>query len=682
MNTDTPLPLATQASQVATESTTTSSEQSRPGCCCRQLWRRFLGRSEGADPAEEVPVWLLALLSLALLSMASQVKFPLAGGKIALADVTFAAAFLGLLWQFLRRGQSVFYPTLGLLAIIAAVVANIFARPGMGGALELAQLVQQFFCGMLLFNYFLRHASFAAAMVVSLGLLLNILAGLSQTVLFGYGSIQAPADVQALPWGFGKALTGFFRSRMAFSFFLAGALVWIQPQWLGRRAGFWRWLAVLLVSILALSFIAHGMMLVLCLAVLLASSCFLGKRAVLLNLLAAAALVFSLTWGPENAQRSTVLATLNPVKTGDFAGELKTCHLDFLAALKMAGRVPWRGVGSGRYQDCIGRCYGELPNPSYNDIDADTQAGWGILAGTLGFPAAALLALLLLLALADGLRRHLGGGKSGGDSAQALGGAAAVALFALGMLISDPLTRGLGWFLALALSAATLPAPGEETCACQQYGLKKIILTGIFLGLLLSPVVLRPRAEDPLRGMSAAAVHRPPRLSLAPSQSQGASGDQSGAEVFQVLNATQVQEFTPPFEKYQDSLAAEKTALRILDGKGVPPENEEPSMQHGGARFTFELPAAATVKVWVRTWWDGSCGNTLNLKIDDEPRSVTIGNDGTYKTWHWLESPKLYNLAAGKHELRLLNREDGIAFDQILITTDHEYFPQEIEEQL
>ncbi|NLZ63533.1 MAG: hypothetical protein GX902_06960, partial [Lentisphaerae bacterium] len=51
-------------------------------------------------------------------------------------------------------------------------------------------------------------------------------------------------------------------------------------------------------------------------------------------------------------------------------------------------------------------------------------------------------------------------------------------------------------------------------------------------------------------------------------------------------------------------------------------------------------------------------------------------------TWHWLESPKLYKLAAGKHELRLLNREDGIAFDQILITTDHEYFPQEIEEQL
>ncbi len=658
-------------------------------CCCRRLFQRFLGHSEGRASVSEAPIWLLALLSLALLNMASQIKFPFAGGKVAVADVTFAAAFLGLLWHNFRQRLSVFYPSLGLLGIVAAVVANYFSGPGMGGAIDLAQLVQQFFCGMLIFSYFLRHASFAAAVVVSLGLLLNVLAALGQTVMFGYGSIQAPADVLALPWGFGKALTGFFRSRMALSFFLAGALAWVQPQWLGRKAGFWRWLGTLLASVLVLSFIAHGMMLVLCLAVLLLTACFLSKRAVLLNLIAAAVIVFSLSWGgADNAQRRTVLATLNPVKVGDFAGELKTCHLDFLAALKMAARVPWRGVGSSRYQDCIGRCYGELPNPSYNDIAADTQAGWGILAGTLGFPTTALLLLLLLLAIADGLRRHLRSGNVGGvirsdAPCLSLGSTAALAIFALGMFISNPLTRGLGWFLALALVGATLPAFGEENCACQQYGWKKIVLIGIFLGLLLSPVVLRPRAEDPLRGVAAgaAAARRPARISLAPTQAVSDNAGLSSGDFFLVLNASQVQEFTPPFEKYQDSLAAEKTALRILDGKGVPPEKEEPAMKYGGALFSFEVAEPVTVKVWVRTWWDGSCGNTLNLQIDDEPRSVTIGNDGTYKTWHWLESPKLYKLAVGKHELRLLNREDGIAFDQILITTDQEYFPQEIEEQ-
>jgi len=156
----------------------------------------------------------------------------------------------------------------------------------------------------------------------------------------------------------------------------------------------------------------------------------------------------------------------------------------------------------------------------------------------------------------------------------------------------------------------------------------------------------------------------------------------SGADFFLVVNASKVKEFTPPFEKHQDSLAAEQTALRILDGKGVPPENEEPAMKYGGALFEIEVPQAVKCKIWVRCWWDGSCGNTLNLQVDDETRSATIGNDGTYHTWHWLESPKTYNLNAGKHTIRILNREDGISFDQILITTDMEYYPQEIEEQL
>ena len=105
-------------------------------------------------------------------------------------------------------------------------------------------------------------------------------------------------------------------------------------------------------------------------------------------------------------------------------------------------------------------------------------------------------------------------------------------------------------------------------------------------------------------------------------------------------------------------------------------------MKYGGALFEIEVPQAVKCKIWVRCWWDGSCGNTLNLQVDDEPRSITIGNDGMYHTWHWLESPKTYNLSAGKHTIRILNREDGIAFDQILITTDMEYYPQEIEESL
>ena len=648
-------------------------------CVFRSVWQKlrlkFCASSDNKLP--ELPTWLLGLLALALLSMASQIKLPFAGGRLALSDLTFAAAFLGILWRSWRSKETIYYPVLGLLVLVAAALANFFSSPGISGAVKVAQLIQQFFCGFLLLSYFLKHAPFALCLVVSLGLFGNLLAAIVQTVIHGYASIQAPADVMALPWGFGKALTGFFRSRMALSFYFAATLCWMQPQWLGRKPGFWRCLTTLLASILILCFIPHGMMLALCLVTLLLSSMFLHKRALAVNLIAAAILLLSLLPGKENTQRQTVLETLNPCKTGDYAGELKTCHLDFLAALRMAARRPGQGVGSGRYQENIGRCYGELPNPSYNDIDSDTQAAWGILAGTLGFPATALFALALLAALAAGLKKHFGGDAT--SDCLALGGSAALLVFFIGMLISDPLTRGLCWFMMLALVSATLPLRGSAKFL-RGFSFWQIIAAALLLAIMLLPIALRKAVQDPLRDQSLSSVKT---VRIRPTQSAGASTFlSSGSDFFLVVNAIEVKEFTPPFEKHSDSLAAKQTSLRILDGKGVPPENEEPSMKYGGALFEIEVPAAVKCKIWVRCWWDGSCGNTLNLQIDDEPRSTTIGNDGTYHTWHWLESPKIYNLSAGKHSIRILNREDGIAFDQILITTDMEYYPQEIEENL
>ena len=649
-------------------------------CVFRSLLEKWRGKfCSGAcvGKSADLPCWLLGLLSLALLTMASQVKLPVAGGRLALADITFALAFLGILWQSWRNKEAVFYPVAGLILLIAAALANIFSSPGLSGAIETAQLIQQFFCGFLLLSYFLKHAPFAACVVVSLGLFGNLLAAIVQAASYGYASIQAPADVKALPWGFGKALTGFFRSRMALSFYFAATLCWLQPQWLGHTPGFWRCLATLVASILVLCFIPHGMMLILCLAALLVTSLFLHKRALAVNLLAGAILLFSLLPGKDNTQRQTVLSTLNPCKTGDYAGELKTCHLDFLAALRMAARRPWHGVGSGRYQECIGRCYGDLPNPSYNDIDSDTQSGWGIVASTLGFPAAGLFALALLAALAASLKKHLQSDENA--DCLPLGASAALLVFFSGMFISDPLTRGLGWFLVLALASATMPRPNSAKFHAG-FRFWQIIVLALGLGILLIPVALRKPVQDPLRNLALGS--RTVRVRPVQNTVSDAGAFGSGTDFFLVVNATKVKEFTPPFEKHPDSLAAEQTSLRILDGKGVPPENEEPAMKYGGALFEIEVPQAVKCKIWVRCWWDGSCGNTLNLQVDDEPRSTTLGNDGTYHTWHWLESPKTYNLNAGKHTIRILNREDGIAFDQILITTDMEYYPQEIEEPL
>ena len=74
-------------------------------------------------------------------------------------------------------------------------------------------------------------------------------------------------------------------------------------------------------------------------------------------------------------------------------------------------------------------------------------------------------------------------------------------------------------------------------------------------------------------------------------------------------------------------------------------------------------------------------GNTIDIRIDDEKKSVTVGNDGTYNAWHWMKSPKSYKLRAGKHKLYILNREDGIKFAQVFITNDKDLVPQGFEEE-
>ena len=223
-----------------------------------KTWLQFKG-SVTQSEFEPLPLWLWVLFSLALLSMSSQIKLPFSGGRLALADLSVSLAFLGLLWRSWRNKERVFYPLSGLILLALFALANFFAGSGRGGAFETLKLYQQYFCGFLVLSYFLRRSPFAVALLFSLGLFSNLLLAVIQTIMYGYGSIQAPADVLALPLGFGKALTGFFRSRMALSFYFAVSLAWLQPQWLGRNPGFWRSLAILLLTVLVLCFIAHGM---------------------------------------------------------------------------------------------------------------------------------------------------------------------------------------------------------------------------------------------------------------------------------------------------------------------------------------------------------------------------------------------------------------------------------------
>jgi hypothetical protein len=98
----------------------------------------------------------------------------------------------------------------------------------------------------------------------------------------------------------------------------------------------------------------------------------------------------------------------------------------------------------------------------------------------------------------------------------------------------------------------------------------------------------------------------------------------------------------------------------------------------GYAKYKINLKEDGTYYFWARCWWLDSCGNSFGLKIGDKPEFI-MGNDGTYKSWHWIKAKVSLKLEKGAYELEICNREDGIKIDQILITSDRKLVPVEIE---
>lgn len=117
--------------------------------------------------------------------------------------------------------------------------------------------------------------------------------------------------------------------------------------------------------------------------------------------------------------------------------------------------------------------------------------------------------------------------------------------------------------------------------------------------------------------------------------------------------------------------AAGGRCLEIPESAGKPPE------VGGDARYACQVTAAADFILWIRVWWLDSCGNSLTVVLDDG-KPFAFGQDGTYKSWHWVRGMKVY-LPAGRHALKIENREDGVKIDQILLTSVPRYVPVGIE---
>jgi hypothetical protein len=87
----------------------------------------------------------------------------------------------------------------------------------------------------------------------------------------------------------------------------------------------------------------------------------------------------------------------------------------------------------------------------------------------------------------------------------------------------------------------------------------------------------------------------------------------------------------------------------------------------GAALYRVPLPAAGTYTLWLRVWWSDGCGNSVVVRLGEEPPLEVA--DNVFGRWHWVRAGQ-WALAAGAVEVRLQDREDGVYIDQLLLTTE------------
>ena len=132
-----------------------------------------------------------------------------------------------------------------------------------------------------------------------------------------------------------------------------------------------------------------------------------------------------------------------------------------------------------------------------------------------------------------------------------------------------------------------------------------------------------------------------------------------------VVHCSAAARIDAPFVLHDDATSVTGRVLLL-------PEGAASRGHSGSAQGNFTVSEAGDYHVWLRARWRDSCGNSLDLTIDDQqPRVV---QDGIFSAWHWVEAGTC-PLGAGEHKLTLGEREDGIAADQILFTRDADFLP-------
>jgi hypothetical protein len=656
--------------------------------------RRF-AQDKGSRPVGPRREFLLdkVVAGLALFGVAVAAMQWRCAGPLTLADLVMPIALAVALHWLWRTKSRIALPVLALVFLALAAMSELLNGSGMDGAKEMVQRIEFLLVAPLAFGVFFLMSPWRQAIgwLVWLGALANALV----------------AAVQV--YGKGSAATGLFQSPMALSVFLALALAWSAPFIFEKvRERVPASLTMALLSGLTLAMIPSGLvMLVAAVGLLIAARLREDAAAATVKTVALVAVAGLLLALPGNESRRRTLADSCSFFSG---GDPKPTYVEAAAACRMANQAspasPWLGIGSNptRYQKSVGGFYGDLPKDNANKSleTKDTQSGWSLLAVKLGWPALIAFAALLLLGWAATVRQF--GHKRGVFRDLAVAGIVSVPVLMVLLVVSDPLVRGTGWLVGLVIAGLWFPIhqPGTRPPG----HLRELWVTplrAVAIGLVLAlPILL----------LALKAVPALINQGLASGASAG-----TGGTVVQVGSAA----WDPAFRLLLQAGTDGKLATRgvpnmpgwarilkkdeipgasgpvveipnvtredMVEGKeikitGKPEGIKDPApAEWGGVVFTVKIPKPMRVKICLRTIWEDGCGNSIYLKTAGMERPVLVGDDGTYGVWHWVSTKSEITLPAGEQQVVLVNREDGVKIDQVLITGDANYEPQEIEDK-
>lgn len=131
-----------------------------------------------------------------------------------------------------------------------------------------------------------------------------------------------------------------------------------------------------------------------------------------------------------------------------------------------------------------------------------------------------------------------------------------------------------------------------------------------------------------------------------------------------------------PFQAMTGDPAASGSYMIVPNGSGNDFDPDDGVLDNGILAYDFDLLQAGDVTVWIRYKGPTAADNSLWYQMDaggqDNSSKSPVWSrfSSVESNWAWRQLGTYTSLASGSHTFRLMRREDGVAIDQLFISTD------------